>query len=56
VSRKVLVSKRASSVFPALRRLRVTWINRFGQHRERLPSQPDVEIKSPADLPTLMGI
>jgi len=36
--------------------LRVAWINRFGQRRERLPSQPDVEIKSLAELPTLLGI
>jgi len=36
--------------------LRVAWINRFGQRRERLPSQPDVEIKTLADLPALLGI
>jgi len=36
--------------------LRVAWINRFGQRRERLPSQPDVEIKSLAELPSLLGI
>ena len=36
--------------------LRVAWINRFGQRRERLPSQPDVEIKSLAELPALLGI
>jgi len=36
--------------------LRVAWINRFGQRRERLPSQPDAEIKSLADLPALLGI
>jgi 2-haloacid dehalogenase len=35
--------------------LHVAWINRFGQRRERLPSQPDVEIKSLADLPALLG-
>jgi 2-haloacid dehalogenase len=35
--------------------LRVAWINRFGQRRERLPSQPDVEIKSLADLPALLS-
>lgn len=36
--------------------LRVAWINRFGQRRERLPSQPDAEIKSLADLTALLGI
>ena len=36
--------------------LRVAWVNRFGQRRERLPSQPDVEIKSLAELPALMGV
>lgn len=35
--------------------LHVAWINRFNQRRERLPSQPDVEIKSLADLPALLG-
>jgi 2-haloacid dehalogenase len=35
--------------------LHVAWINRFNQRRERLPSQPDVEIKSLADLPGLLG-
>lgn len=36
--------------------LRVAWINRFGQRRERLPSQPDVEIKTLAELPALLGL
>jgi 2-haloacid dehalogenase len=35
--------------------LRVVWINRFGQRRERLPSQPDAEIKSLRELTTLLG-
>jgi 2-haloacid dehalogenase len=35
--------------------LRVAWINRFGERRERLPSQPDAEIKSLAELPILLG-
>lgn len=35
--------------------LRVVWINRFGQRREHLPSQPDAEIKSLAELPALLG-
>ncbi len=36
--------------------LRVAWINRFGQRRERLPSQPDAEIKTLSDLPALLEI
>ncbi|PKN35662.1 MAG: haloacid dehalogenase type II [Deltaproteobacteria bacterium HGW-Deltaproteobacteria-19] len=36
--------------------LRVAWVNRFGQRRERLPSQPDLEINSLAYLPTLLGV
>ncbi len=35
--------------------LQVAWINRFGQRRERLPSQPNAEIKSLAELPSLLG-
>ena len=34
--------------------LRVAWVNRFGQRRERLPSGPDVELKSLAELPALL--
>jgi 2-haloacid dehalogenase len=34
--------------------LRVCWINRFGQRAERLPGQPDVEIKSLIELPELL--
>jgi 2-haloacid dehalogenase len=34
--------------------LHVAWINRFGQRREHLTSQPDVEIKSLADLQSLL--
>jgi 2-haloacid dehalogenase len=36
--------------------LRVVWINRFGQRRERLPTGPDAELSSLADLPALLGI
>ena len=36
--------------------LRVVWVNRFGQRRERLPHQPDVEIKSLKELPNALGI
>jgi 2-haloacid dehalogenase len=35
--------------------LRVAWINRFGQRREHLPSQPDVEIGSLDYLLPLLG-
>ena len=34
--------------------LRVAWINRFAQRPERLPYQPDVEIKTLAELPRLL--
>jgi 2-haloacid dehalogenase len=34
---------------------RVVWINRFGQARERLPDDPDVEIKTLHDLPAVVG-
>jgi len=34
---------------------RVAWINRFGQRRERLPAEPDVEIKTLDELPGLVG-
>ncbi len=35
--------------------LQVTWVNRFSQRRERLPSQPNAEIKALAELPYLLG-
>ena len=35
---------------------RVAWCNRFGQGRERLPSQPDAEITTLAELPALLGL
>jgi 2-haloacid dehalogenase len=34
--------------------MRVVWCNRYGQRRERLPGQPDHEIRSLADLPALL--
>ncbi|MBT8363416.1 MAG: haloacid dehalogenase type II [Deltaproteobacteria bacterium] len=34
--------------------LRVAWINRFSQRPERLPFQPDTEIKTLAELPGLL--
>jgi len=36
--------------------LKVAWINRFAQRRERLPFQPDTELKSLAELPALIGV
>lgn len=35
--------------------LRVAWINRFDQRPERLPYQPDTEIKTLAELPGLLS-
>ncbi len=35
---------------------RVVWINRYGQKRERLPSQPDFEVQSLRDLPGILGL
>lgn len=35
---------------------RVAWCNRFGQGDEHLPAQPDVQIKTLAELPPLLGI
>jgi 2-haloacid dehalogenase len=34
---------------------KVVWINRFGQAAERLPGQPDVELKTLDDLPRIVG-
>jgi 2-haloacid dehalogenase len=42
----------ASSAFG----MKVVWCNRYGQPRERLPGAPDREIKSLAELPTLLGL
>lgn len=36
--------------------MQVVWCNRYGQRRERLPGNPDREIKSLAELPALFGI
>lgn len=36
--------------------LRVAWINRFGQRRERLPFAPDVELASLTELLVVLGI
>jgi 2-haloacid dehalogenase len=36
--------------------LRVAWCNRAGQPRERLPEQPDAELRSLQELPALLGL
>jgi 2-haloacid dehalogenase len=35
--------------------MRVVWCNRYGQRRERLPCNPDFEIRTLAELPALLG-
>jgi 2-haloacid dehalogenase len=35
--------------------MRVVWCNRYGQPRERLPGQPDRELRDLAALPALVG-
>ena len=35
--------------------LRVVWCNRYGQRRERLPTQPDFEVKSLVEIPALVA-
>jgi 2-haloacid dehalogenase len=35
--------------------MQVVWCNRYGQPHERLPGAPDREIKTLAELPTLVG-
>lgn len=34
--------------------MKVAWVNRFGQTRERLPGEPSVELKTLAELPALI--
>jgi 2-haloacid dehalogenase len=36
--------------------MRVVWCNRYGQRRERLPGEPDREIRSLSELPPLLGL
>jgi 2-haloacid dehalogenase len=36
--------------------MRVIWCNRYGQRKERLPGNPDYEIKSLDELPALVGM
>ncbi len=35
--------------------MRVVWINRYGQRRERLTADPDIEVSTMADLPAIVG-
>jgi 2-haloacid dehalogenase len=35
--------------------MKVVWCNRYGQRRERLPGAPNIEVKSLADLPAIVG-
>lgn len=35
--------------------MRVVWCNRYSQCRERLPGRPDAEVRSLAELPSLLG-
>jgi 2-haloacid dehalogenase len=34
--------------------VKVAWVNRFGQSEERLPGQPDIEIKNLMEIPKLL--
>lgn len=36
--------------------LKVVWCNRYGQEREVLPGDPDVEVTTLADIPGILGI
>lgn len=36
--------------------MRVVWCNRYGERRERLPGSPDREVRTLADLPSILGI
>lgn len=36
--------------------MRVVWINRYGQRRERLTADPDIEVSSMTDLPAIVGV
>ena len=35
--------------------MRVVWCNRYGQRRERLPGNPDFEVRTLGELPALLG-
>ena len=36
--------------------MKVVWCNRYGQRRERLPGNPDHEVKSLSELPAIVGV
>lgn len=36
--------------------MRVVWCNRYGQRRERLPGNPDFEVRTLSELPALLGV
>ena len=36
--------------------MRVVWCNRYGQRPERLPGRPDREVRTLAELPSLVGV
>jgi len=36
--------------------MRVAWINRFGQRRERLTADPQAELRSLTELPAILGL
>lgn len=36
--------------------MRVAWVNRFGQRRERLTADPDAELETLAELPAILGL
>jgi len=35
--------------------LKVIWCNRYGQQSEILPANPDVEVKTLAEVPAVLG-
>jgi 2-haloacid dehalogenase len=53
------ISFRSSNAWEAHRAsdfgMHVLWCNRYGQRRERLRGKPDFEIRTLAQLPTLLG-
>jgi len=56
VSTIVFVSSNAWDAFAASAfGMRVVWCNRYGQRRERLPGNPDREIRTLSEFPALIG-
>ncbi len=60
ISRPAAVSFQSSNAWDAAAAsafgFRVTWCNRFGQARERLPGSPDVELQTLDRLPEVVGL